>query len=75
MNDELLNVSYVEQVIDQVLIVLSLDGVFLTHLEKLEKIKAANIDVYEKLIKLIDKGMFDPNFDSNRQDLVKSLRK
>lgn len=72
MNDELLNVSYIEQAIDQVLTELKLPSELLTQAEKIDKIKSKNSDVYNHLIKLVDKGITDSNFDINRKNLVKS---
>lgn len=73
MTDELLNISYIEQAIDQVLVKLNISGEFLTQSEKLEKIKSKNRDVFDHLMRLIDRGIDDPNFDGNRKKLVKSL--
>jgi len=75
MNDELLNISYIEKAIDQVLIELKLPSEFLTQSEKLEKIKSTNNDVYEHLMKLIDKRVDDSDFNINRKNLIISLGK
>ena len=75
MNDGLLNISYIEQAIERVLTELKLPRGFLTQTEKLDKIKSKNSDVYNHLMKLIDKGVADSDFDINRKNLVKSLSK
>ena len=58
--------------IDQVLTELKLPSELLTQAEKIDKIKSKNSDVYNHLIKLVDKGITDSNFDINRKNLVKS---
>jgi len=75
MNDEVLNISYIQQAIDQVMADLNLPGDFLTQPEKLKKIKSENNYVHEQLMKLIDKGMSDSDFGTNRSNLLKSLNK
>ena len=75
MNDEALNILYIEQAVDRVLTELELHGEFLTQSEKLKKIKSKNNAVYEHLMKLIDKGTADSDFENNRKNLIKSLRK
>ncbi len=63
MNDKILNISYIEKAVDQVLTDLKLPGEFLTQSEKLAKIKSKDNDVYEHLMKLIDKGTADSDLD------------
>lgn len=75
MNDEALNILYIEQAVDRVLTELELHGEFLTQSEKLKKIKSKNNAVYEHLMKLIDKGTADSDFENNRKNLIKSFRK
>jgi len=70
MKDEILEALYIEQLIDHVLLRLDKKPLFLTRAEKLEKIKEVDVDVFNRLEKLIVDGVGSASFNENREKLI-----